>query len=273
MSASISLLAFRIYFFALRLAVRAVLGGAPLEGIKLLVASVGYWRFLPNAYVASRFLQKSNPVLLDIGSPKLLSIFLASQTSAPVYATDLDDERIFTRWKRLAAIRKLGNYVVEYQDARKLTYPDQTFDLLYSISVFEHIPDDGDILALRECQRVLKPGGVLVVEVPYRRREETVYAKYDSKGLPLEQPAFYERHYDSQLLEKRLQVPGLRLEQRLILGEWLPIDPWIATDRLPRLIRVALLPLEPWLAALNYWAREDDSKGRPLAALLVYRKS
>ena len=67
-------------------------------------------------------------------------------------------------------------------------------------------------------------------------------------------------------------MEGLRLERKMILGEWLAIDPVINGDRLLRTLRIAALPLEPWLAAVNYWMRPDDSAGHPLAALMVYRK-
>lgn len=264
--------AFRLYFFALALGLRTIKAGLTLEGVKLLLAPVGYWRFLPNAFVWQQFLHCENPKILDVASPKLLSVLLASKTQSEVHATDLDDEKIFTRWGRIAGAIDLKNYLVEYQDARRLTYPDESFDLVYSISVIEHIPEDGDMLALGEFQRVLKPNGILVIEVPYRRQREVILAKYDSKGKPTKQPQFYERHYDADLLRERLETPGLRIEKKLILGEWLPVDRWIVADRLPRFLRVVVLPFEPWLAALNYWARPTDRAGRPLAALIVYRK-
>jgi SAM-dependent methyltransferase len=210
--------------------------------------------------------------VLDASSPKLPSLILATKTSGKVYATDLNDEKIFSRWQRFARVLRLSNYIVEYQDARKLTYPDNFFDFVYSISVIEHIPGNGDKEALENFRRVLKPGGVLIVEVPYRREHAEILAHYDSKGDPIAEPQFYERYYDAGWLEERLTLSGLKIEQSVILGEWAPIDPWIATSRLPRLLRILILPFEPFLAALNYWARTTDASGHPLAALRVYRK-
>ncbi len=266
--------AFRIYGFALAAGVRALRAGLFTEGVKLLVAPVGYWRFLPNAVVLEEFARLGPDArVLDASSPKLLSLFLAGHTTGEVCATDLNDEKIFTRWQRLARALKRPNYRVEYQDARQLTYPDESFDLIYSISVIEHIPGMGDADALAEFRRLLKPGGRIVVEVPYRRTHEERFAHYDSKGAPLAAPEFYERHYNAAWLHERLEIPGLRVTRRLILGETLPLDPWIAATRLPRPLRIAVLPFEPLLAAFNYWARPDDTRGRPLAALLVYEKT
>ena len=47
----------------------------------------------------------------------------------------------------------------EIMDARKMDFPDDTFDRIYSINCFEHI--NGMDSALSEMYRVLKPGGLL----------------------------------------------------------------------------------------------------------------
>jgi SAM-dependent methyltransferase len=261
-----------LYLRVLLLALRALARGQVVESAKLLIAPIGYWRFLPLAYVWQEFLRFRNPKVLDVGSPKALSVLLAFNTSNEVYSSDLNDEKIFTRWKPLAEVLRLQNYATQYQDARKLDYPDDFFELVYSISVIEHIPGNGDTESLREFCRVLRPNGTLVIEVPYRRRREEVFTKYDSAGRPTEQMQFYERHYDADLLKERLEVEGLKIVDKVILGEWLPIDPWIVADRLPRFLRLAALPLEPILAAGNCWTRPDDSTGRPLGALIVYQK-
>ena len=52
-------------------------------------------------------------------------------------------------------------------DACNLPFPDDSFDLMIQFHVLEHIPDDG--AAIREMVRVLKPGGIALVQVPYRR--------------------------------------------------------------------------------------------------------
>lgn len=51
-------------------------------------------------------------------------------------------------------------------DACTLPFADDSFDLMVQFHVLEHIPDDG--AAIREMVRVLKPGGVALVQVPYR---------------------------------------------------------------------------------------------------------
>jgi hypothetical protein len=80
---------------------------------------------------------------LDASSPKLLSLMLASPTENKVYATDLNDALIFSRWRPFTRALGLKNYGVEYQDARQLKYADEFFDLVFSISVIERIPGRG----------------------------------------------------------------------------------------------------------------------------------
>lgn len=49
-------------------------------------------------------------------------------------------------------------------DAQKLPFRDAVFDTVVSLDTVEHVPDDG--LALAEIYRVLRPGGVFVMNVP-----------------------------------------------------------------------------------------------------------
>ena len=96
------------------------------------------------------------------------------------------------------------------QDARALTYADDSFDAAYSVSVIEHIPDDGDSAAMRELMRFVRPGGVVVVTVPYDRRYRETFVDgpvYERKPLGSE-AVFFERHYDRESLTKRLLGQG-----------------------------------------------------------------
>jgi SAM-dependent methyltransferase len=52
------------------------------------------------------------------------------------------------------------------QDITRLTYPDESLDLIVSSDVLEHVPDVA--AAFRESARVLRPGGAHVFTVPPR---------------------------------------------------------------------------------------------------------
>ena len=61
-----------------------------------------------------------------------------------------------------------------------LTFPDQTFDILISLDVLEHVPDYKS--AFKECARVLRKGGKMMWSVPFAAGsfENIVRAKVDN---------------------------------------------------------------------------------------------
>jgi SAM-dependent methyltransferase len=64
---------------------------------------------------------------------------------------------------------------VRHEDVMDLSYPDASFDLIVSNDVLEHIPDPER--ALRECCRVLKPGGVVLATFPFWTGRDTSVAR------------------------------------------------------------------------------------------------
>jgi SAM-dependent methyltransferase len=60
------------------------------------------------------------------------------------------------------------NPAVVYYDGRVLPFPDASFDAVLCTEVIEHIPDPAE--TIREMHRVLKPGGLLLVTLPWSAR-------------------------------------------------------------------------------------------------------
>ena len=61
-------------------------------------------------------------------------------------------------------LMKKAGYSVTKVDGIKLPYKNNSFDIVGAFDVLEHI--DNDVDALKEWQRVLKPGGKVVLTVP-----------------------------------------------------------------------------------------------------------
>jgi SAM-dependent methyltransferase len=152
--------------------------------------------------------------VLDLASPKLAAVWLARH-GAEVTSVDLLETEI-ARWRELAGhIRGLDFGVA---DARQLPFADQTFDHAYSISVIEHIGDDGDFEALAELARVVKPGGRVVLTVPfdtdYREdwRERPLYGRDNAQDGG---KWFFSRTYDDSRLGRLISsTPLVRELQR-----------------------------------------------------------
>ena len=52
------------------------------------------------------------------------------------------------------------------EDITKISFPDNSFDVIFCSHVLEHIPDD--LKAMGELYRVLKPGGLAILAVPIK---------------------------------------------------------------------------------------------------------
>ncbi|MEK7557431.1 MAG: class I SAM-dependent methyltransferase [Patescibacteria group bacterium] len=82
-------------------------------------------------------------------------------------ARGMDVVGIESSRKAVEMVKKLDpSLPVQVGDVRKLAYPDESFDGYMAIGTWEYL-EDGTEGAAREAKRVIKPGGMLFIEVPY----------------------------------------------------------------------------------------------------------
>ncbi|HXG47022.1 MAG TPA: methyltransferase domain-containing protein [Methylomirabilota bacterium] len=67
--------------------------------------------------------------------------------------------------------------------ARRLPFPDGTFDLIYASHILEHIPWYQTLATLREWTRTLKPGGALEVWVPDGLKICETLVRFEREGI------------------------------------------------------------------------------------------
>jgi SAM-dependent methyltransferase len=113
--------------------------------------------------------------------------------------------------------QRFGDFEFHREDVRHTSFKDAFFDAVVAISTIEHVglfdnDASGDAGTINEMRRVLKPGGILAITVPFASR---------SAVLPL-----FERIYDKALLTSLLD--GLDVESicayALLPGSlWSPI--------------------------------------------------
>ena len=164
---------------------------------------------------------KKNESILDISSPKLLSLYLAVNGFDKITISDLLDYFI-EDFKQLSDEFGISPKLEAF-DATNIPYEDNSFDKVFSVSVLEHIPDLGDIEVVKEVSRVLKPGGTFVMTLP-------AYKDYLEEWLPKrtfywpgkereDGCIFYQRRYTEQEIRERFGNLGFELEDIVFVAE------------------------------------------------------
>ncbi len=93
-----------------------------------------------------------------------------------VYGIDLS-EKMLDKTRELATKRGFSNFDLKIGDARKLPYPDGTFDLLYNSYMLDLTPLSDIPIVLKEFYRVLKKGGRLILVNFSKKNSSPVFAE------------------------------------------------------------------------------------------------
>lgn len=135
-------------------------------------------RYLEFISYMELFPDKRPEKVLELGCGIGYQSAMLAQIAGKVIATDLPDEDLQSHAPGMLQAQLLhrqlniDNVELVGCSAEDLPFEDNSFDLVYSSHVLEHIPDQNK--ALSEIYRVLKPGGIHFCVVP--TRAEKVYA-------------------------------------------------------------------------------------------------
>jgi len=244
--------------FGRSLGLKALLRGER-AGLRMILAPVSITRYWEFPFVR-RHLSPNPGRCLDISSPRLFSYYVASRmrpNSVRMLNPDRVDAAVTERIARRCGI----DLQVEVAPVSAMNPDTERFNSIWSISVIEHIGEDGDIDAMRRMYGALAPGGRLLVTVPVDRNSWDEYRPTDTYALGAPRGPdgwFFQRWYDQAAIASRLLDPidagGAQLEW---FGEREPgrfstyIDAWLqggwrTTVEDPREITDWYAPYRTW---------------------------
>lgn len=157
---------------------------------------------------------------LDVSSPRLVPLMLLDSHKQLVadlinpIGEDLQGTASLAKALRLSGRCRMQQVLLE--DAG---FEPDSFDLITSISVVEHIPDDHEAIA--KMWRLLRPGGRLLVTVPCAAKACEEYTNLDEYKLieASEGYVYWQRYYDEEALAARIwSITGSPRQMR-IFGE------------------------------------------------------
>ena len=135
-----------------------------------------YYRWLEWPQVINALAPGAGESLVEFGSGWISTVplMLVKRFGCAVTCVDRMDLDADRRQRIDDALVRLGfsdderaRLILKPGDASSIDLPDGAFDGAYSISTVEHIPDEGDTAAIRSLARAVRPGGRIVVSVPW----------------------------------------------------------------------------------------------------------
>ena len=153
--------------------------------------------------------------VLDVGSGFGRHVYECARRGARVVALDHAADEVAETRSTLAAMVEAGEIDgdrligVLRGDARVLPFGDDTFDVVITSEVLEHIQDD--VAAIAEMVRVLKPGGRFAATVPSQLPETINWKLSDEYHAP-KSVGGHVRIYSRTELGAKLRAAGLRVD-------------------------------------------------------------
>jgi SAM-dependent methyltransferase len=228
----------KYYGFGLRLGVANVLRNGFRLGAKKTLGKIlqpinSYTRFPEYYFVEGSIreyllglVREERAKILDVGSPKCFGLYLASQLDAEIQLTDVyppDLKEAEFLWGGIRHHGK-GDAVFSVEDARFLRYPAEQFDVVYSMSVIEHVEGErGDSESILEMMRVLKPGGLLLVTIPCGQKyveQNRIESRKARQGTWHGDRRFFQRIYTPAAVEERIFAAVRKAALRKAVTVW-----------------------------------------------------
>lgn len=190
---------------------------------RLLLNPVSIVRYFEFDFANINSQLKDGIKVLDISSPYLFGFYQSNKFRLEYRYINPDLKDLNNVISLSAKNKFASDYIALQMDALNLVYDDDYFDRVISISVIEHINDDGDSEAMKEIWRVLKPGGFFTFSVPVKKMFEIEYSHKDEYNLNTEKKSgayFFQRIYDQKKIDERLlsSINNYEIISRKVFG-------------------------------------------------------
>lgn len=140
-----------------------------------------YRKLMPYGYQGRQRPNALAPGSLSLERHRLLWLFLKRESN--FFTTQhkmlhvAPEQCFYGRFRKMANLdyltADLDSPIADVKmDIHDIQYPDDSFDIIFCNHVLEHVQDDQQ--CMRELRRVLKPGGLAIMQVPFEKgREKT----------------------------------------------------------------------------------------------------
>jgi SAM-dependent methyltransferase len=153
--------------------------------------------------------------LLDVGSG--FGFFLAEMKNRGWDVTGIEISQ-----KAMDYARDVLGLTIHPGPLEKANFPDNYFDAVTGFYVIEHLPYP--MVFLRECHRILKPGGLLLLRYPHTTPIKNLLQIFGIKNRLYDLPAHLS-DFSPKMIQRCLERIGFGKCQHLIGGYTFPGDP------------------------------------------------
>lgn len=165
--------------------------------------------------------------VLDVGAGRGELAIKCAEEGASAKAIDYSQAAIKSAKENLKKVDKdiAKRVTFERMDAKKLSYPDKSFDAVFMIGVVEHLYPEELKQVFLEIKRVLKPGGrVVILTSPNAWLIKPLYFLagiffrwWKKHGMHVNEQSFFSLHRNLRLFQGRVRV-FLRPEKKTFSG-------------------------------------------------------
>jgi ubiquinone/menaquinone biosynthesis C-methylase UbiE len=238
-------------------ALRSILHEMAINGWGVLVETrndFSLWRLIEYPKMTEYLELEPGDRVLDIGSGTSSYPLMLTREGVDVVVVELDADRV--RWQqeqRAAGKTGRGRLEAVVGDAAHLPLRDGAFNRVTSISAIEHMYDDQAVGA--EISRVLQPGGIAAISVPFTENERPAFFEGIKRFQRVKRNEFVQegkgtlvRFYTAADVEERFGAGvGCQITRRSYFGRKI-LNDWYHESRLNRYWRSFIL--KDWLLAM-----------------------